>query len=1054
MALTHVPSTFDTDSEEEVRVAVTQFFRELGFELDELSFEDHFTVQLGRSRFKRENTYRNAEVERASGYSDMLLIHDGMPLAIVEVKHTGHDLTEDDAWQAVSYARLLRGRVAAYAIVTNGRDTRVYDPLAESDDLVEIETATDAVWDRYGRSVATISEDLKHAAARRLIGINADTLHAFCQDQVKASMEDLKGFPSELKEYVPAVYLPRTDLAAEYRTWLDKSMPAFAVVAESGAGKTNFMCATAEQAVANNFALFYSGQRLLGGLAESISRDFVWEFRRELNIAHIVERFSNLAERHDKKLIIFIDALDEFIGDEDELKAELLDFVRRIDPVVIKLCLSCKAYNWEHYVTDYGQTYNRLARLTYPQTPKVRNPVGRMDIAASNVGYWLGRFSDEELGAAFHQYRDIFALQGELQGETREECQLPLMLRVTAEVYADRDVEIPSTMTSPRLFQEFLERKLSRIQNRMSAELLLNRLANSLVLSGRRYITVQELAQASGLERFSEDALSGLLRVGLVTETRDTFQVSQLSFRLEKLRNYIFCVHVMSWGTKRPLEVAAEIRELLEEPNQLLFEVVEFFFSVIDRGESEKLTELALQDLPLFAKLMENRDGLSFDIPHLNEFEPEDQPQTLLVRLKEFCRAYTQISRRYFSGVRQRIPPYTDQDVGVWMTWSPLMYQLRACTESYPNPVVIEPENINRLVSGSLRNTQPAVFRAIGKPAGQIQMGVPNLARKLPQQVAWKRLLDEISILLKKGLLDESSAAAVLQERSNEVLAAYLPVMRNMMATGTRYHHRLGFDSAEEVHTAPLEELVRRVDDLLHKLTRQAEIGFRQRQFWRPFEHFYVLRYWLAILRDSSEYLPAPRFTRREIVSTVFHPETAVGMFDELVPEIREAYRSIVQHNFDGLSSHFELFASIDRPILIEVTGGYSNPLSVRYAILKTVELDVQHLVYWGTRSSPLADQELVIRETLRGGTWKSVGGKFGRAALSLTLNGRHIEEPEAVVYRTRFPSIPFITNQVYQLITAELEKMLPGLRTPTSGPEFDSNLLTRVLTHRYAGEP
>lgn len=49
MALKDIPETFQPDYEEEVRVAVAQFFREIGFEADEMSFEDKFVIKLGHT---------------------------------------------------------------------------------------------------------------------------------------------------------------------------------------------------------------------------------------------------------------------------------------------------------------------------------------------------------------------------------------------------------------------------------------------------------------------------------------------------------------------------------------------------------------------------------------------------------------------------------------------------------------------------------------------------------------------------------------------------------------------------------------------------------------------------------------------------------------------------------------------------------------------------------------------------------------------------------------------------------------------------------------------
>ena len=45
MTLKDIPQTFQPDDDDEVRVAITQFFRGPGFELDEMSFEDKFVIK-------------------------------------------------------------------------------------------------------------------------------------------------------------------------------------------------------------------------------------------------------------------------------------------------------------------------------------------------------------------------------------------------------------------------------------------------------------------------------------------------------------------------------------------------------------------------------------------------------------------------------------------------------------------------------------------------------------------------------------------------------------------------------------------------------------------------------------------------------------------------------------------------------------------------------------------------------------------------------------------------------------------------------------------------
>jgi hypothetical protein len=48
LALLGVPQTFHPD-DEEVRVAIAHFIRELGFEAGEMSFEDKCSIQLGHA---------------------------------------------------------------------------------------------------------------------------------------------------------------------------------------------------------------------------------------------------------------------------------------------------------------------------------------------------------------------------------------------------------------------------------------------------------------------------------------------------------------------------------------------------------------------------------------------------------------------------------------------------------------------------------------------------------------------------------------------------------------------------------------------------------------------------------------------------------------------------------------------------------------------------------------------------------------------------------------------------------------------------------------------
>ena len=243
MALKDMPQVFDIDSEEDIRLAVVKYFQELGFELDEMRTETEFTIQLGRNKLTA-GEGKISQRDRSTGRSDLLLTRNRKPLAIVETKAQGHALNEKDAQQALSYARLLL-EMAPFAIVTNGKETRVYDTFAST--LTPLEAPTDSVWSKQGQQPLLTGDEFRFEAAQKLIGVNPRTLQLFCQKQIAQAMEDITGGPHDAKMYVPSVYVPRQVVKQGFNDWLQSDMPCFDVVAESGFGKTNYMCATAEE---------------------------------------------------------------------------------------------------------------------------------------------------------------------------------------------------------------------------------------------------------------------------------------------------------------------------------------------------------------------------------------------------------------------------------------------------------------------------------------------------------------------------------------------------------------------------------------------------------------------------------------------------------------------------------------------------------------------------------------------------------------------------------------------------------------------------------------
>ena len=89
---------------------------------EQLVEQRRFTVRLGHEIHE----FDSAAQWEKSGRADVILFHDGRPLAVVELKREDLALTHADYEQAQSYANQLTPR-PPLVVVTNGRDTRIYD---------------------------------------------------------------------------------------------------------------------------------------------------------------------------------------------------------------------------------------------------------------------------------------------------------------------------------------------------------------------------------------------------------------------------------------------------------------------------------------------------------------------------------------------------------------------------------------------------------------------------------------------------------------------------------------------------------------------------------------------------------------------------------------------------------------------------------------------------------------------------------------------------------------------------------------------------------------
>lgn len=1017
MSLKDIPKSFRIDSEEDLRFAVAQYFLDLGFELNEISFEDRFQIRLGHNVIVANKDLSNRDL---NGRSDILVVRDGNPLAIVETKSPDHELTDDDAWQAISYARLLH-QIAPYSIVTNGKETRVYDTVTS--DLTPIENPTASKWALGGQQTLSISEDLRYATQMKLVDVNKETFQQFCEAQVKRALEDLKGDIRQHKKYIPDIYVPREGIREDFARWLQSDMTFFAVSGESGFGKTNFMCATAEESLETNFVLFYSAIRLQeDGIFEALRNDFVWEFHRERGIAYVVERLENLCNKGGKSLVIFVDGMDEFPGAIINLKNDLIEICDRMQGRrAIKFCISCKTFDWPEFVIENGQSYNRVARSTYPPRLAIHQPEANVRPDAREVGIQIQEFDENELENALELYRIHYSVRGEFRGDVLKECHNPLMLRFISEVYGGQDIELPYEITSRDLFDMYWDRKLNGIDQKIAAEAILSILSSLAVTAGERHVLLDSIRAEVQWNDAYDAALRDLLRLGLLMKNRDSNHYEWLSFYLGKMLLYTYSVKAEKWPLLPPEQVSQKL--IQRSCTSLGVEVIKFYISIIDRGETPILTRLAAQSFETFVQVISNLDTFC----RLTSILPREKLSTaILNRMMQYVDFLSFILSEYFLDQAPKITPSPTGEIGLWTLENGSAYQLRARTPQYPQQIVL----ITKEQFSLLWNKQaPLNFYNDLRPFGPLHLGLSEFVDHIPHKAAWEEVEKQIVLLFSHRMLNESNSPVILRERVWDLIQAK-PVVGFFETPNEPFWNLLGFEKLQDLESVSIEELISRIDSLSRNFASNIpqgiaiqNMGNTQRWYSLRIRSLLILQYLLLQLGHHNQILGVPLIQISDLFSYMQQHtlERPKEILDGLLPEIIETYKTIFEKNFPRIIPYSKFYNNLDKLTIVELSWTpymKSDFLTVSYVLCPSLQPINKPAIILPNNDQSIAKMEL-RNDTLHGESI-SKGGTYGYNNIRVVTNEQTINEAKAIINRTIFPSRTPILDQVYQLIGNE----------------------------------
>lgn len=1022
MGIKDIPSHFEIDSEEDLRAMVISYCSELGFDADEISCEDYFSIKLGHNAI-------DIDKKVVGGRSDILIARNGKPLAIIETKAPSHDLTDEDAQQAISYARLL-ATIAPLAIVTNGKETKVYDVLAEG--LFQINNPQDSLWNKNGQriSASAIADDILYEATKTLIAINTNTIDKFCQQQVVSALFDLKSDIQKNKKYIPELYVKRQLLNDAFIKWLNDDIPIFATIAPSGYGKTNFMCAKVEEVVLSNFALFYSTGRFTKGLIDSIRNDFIWEFQRESDVARILSRLDTIAQSAGKKLFIFVDAVDENPSGIKSIKNELLDFATKIKQYPnVRLILSCKSFDWSSIVIDGNQSFNLLAESIAPTHTTIEKRVTSPD--ASKIGIHLDEFNSEELTEAITKYKSAFSLIGNFYGELLQECRNPLMLRFISEIYSENKEELPTDISSLDLFDLYLRRKLGPLENPNMGEIILTKLASLIFETGIRNLPKDQIILSISWNEGFEKALQDLFRLGILSKTFSEEQ-EKMGFEFNKFFLYIYIFKVKKLQSLTPNEQVVYIIELVK--TSIGIEALDFYFSAVNQDIAHAtLIELAKQNLPLFAQIITN-------LKSIDVFKKSPIP---FQHISNYLQFYNYFRDSFFNQLKRSTMPYADVPLGVIFIGG--HHQMfRGCTPIYSQSFISIDDQalVAQFITGPISD----IVNHDLMPVGLFYIGGNHEFAEYPQKASFNHLIREVSTSLSSRLLDETSTRDLLQERVYSILSDNPSIwVQGDDLPHERYWKILGYSNIEDFGNAKISDLSKQVVDLLNKFSSKLKTrdNLYPSYFHRSNELFSVL-FTLSQMK-GDETLGHLKYSRDDLWR--FHSEgfdTIINDLYRLIPIIIDNYKLLFAANFPSLIGYSQFHKNLEKLVIVEVERTSGFP-ALSYIVTPNVEKVFPTKIITAFRNNSLIKR--LNFNSLYGEGYSQGGGDSGCGyfRLNADIDGMHLDDPEAWVIQTQYPSRTPILDQVYSLISHELKYIFNARHM-----DWKDDLTSQLVNDRY----
>jgi len=982
-------------SEEDIKQKfVMPYLGRIGFDDNELTFEKSFRIKLPRRSYLVDTA---AEIGSAQARLDILVTHNGKNLFVVEVKTDSAELTEDDRDQAITYCRLLH-QLAPVAIVTNGRDTKIYNAIDKSE-IPQWDKGRILAYDPKVDLQAIYQEALEH-----FVGYSIENVRIFCRGQVDATMKPLLGSREEPhKKYVPEVYVASKQLTRAVAEFLQSDKSVFALIGDSGSGKTCAMCGLAKAYLETHPVLFYRARNLTKDLICSVADDFNWEFSAQTNAIALFKKLTRLFGN--RQVLIFVDAVDEW---ENSQRVELLgEIARHLVGRNIKVILSCRTELWPRFLSAAG----------------IPSDFSEYVFASDGTrpGYKLTNFDQSEFIDLLNRYRMFYGFTGTIENEVLKECrQSPFLLRIVFEVARQLN-SARLTLSARQVYDQYYQGVLERIPDlqRDIARRIILALAKLQLQRNEDISGESDIRQALSLS-ITEDIPQSLFEASIL-ERSHSGPDAYIGFYFRKLRDYLIAFQVESWDRRETVA----FRKVWEE---------KFWFGV------------KLQASLLFYQIADEGKKAAMDFPHRD-------------LATKYLALYESILERHFSGIRVRFLPHTSDRIGLVGV---LDLSARRIVAFGFIPIKPEEQPVRFVptlghIWGKQESDLPFMYGVrILRSCSWSDWGNDQL---LVETVLEDEIVTTLKELVRGGMLDESRCkylpleraiglVAVLQKNLHGIedtraLSQYLPISFDKIELGLQYarawrqfQHQMIQKKASQrtVHAdgsvSYSVQLTQEDRDELHSQAKVAAMNqdmpttvvrdFTSEQAEQLLEDALV-----ALKRRSAaiEELILPDWDNTtgnlRYVWDFWKEETLATWIPRLYESFLSDYKAIVEVNFSTLKEHFELYSLMPVQYFVAVDRG-TSPLGIETYLCSGDE---------GGANQVTVCEMSDLKDAADGGLVNWKGRQY-------TIHSSHSTSLASIMcppdyYPFRFPAEhAILRHQVYSQILRELPIAVSKLRS------------------------